>query len=370
MYTGNYFDGKTSKPHTADIFIKSDGLSINITDTGQSLTWKFSEIAKFQKQNNGTTFYYGIELPHSSLIVEDPNFLETLERTAAEAAFLKNIHRKFEKKGKWSYIGALIAVAAFLLLTNMVILPTLADAAAKNVPLNIEKEWGDEFFITFKQFNTIDSSGTEILNDFAAQLNFQSEYDLRFYVVESEIVNAFALPGGRIVLFTGIIDKMESCDELVALLGHEVGHVVNRHSLKNIFNQYSHSYILKLLLGNGSDILSSIGQSASQLSLLANSRAAETEADKFGLAVLNSNQVNPEGMVQLFSTLAEEHDNETLEVLEIVSTHPNMKKRIIKIKQLIKNNKSEYSEHKRLTVSFEKLKHPENFIDLPSPKEQ
>ncbi len=293
---------------------------------------------------------------YSSIFIEDPTFLLSLEESAKGAPFLKNVHRKFEKLGKWTYFAAIASVLSFLLLSYFFILPYLVDVAANNVPVDVENEWGDENFLAFERLYTIDTIGSKALTKFASDLKFKTDYNLRFYIIKSDIVNAFALPGGRVVVFTGIVNKMKNYDELVALLGHEVGHVIHRHSLRHIFHEYSYSYLLKLLVGNGTDILGTIGQSASQLSLLANSRTDENEADKYGLYVLQKNKVDPNGIVQLFSTLAKEEKSSSSEAIELISTHPNIDKRISKMKLDIKAGHYKYSKNPSMDSIFIEIK--------------
>lgn len=362
-YKGSYFDGKQSKPHAVSILPESEGVIITLDSTGEQVIWFYNKIDKYQEQGGVTTVYYGDKIPYASISVDDSSFLEAMELYGKEARFLKDIHRVFERIGVAGYAGALLGVALFLLLCNYIILPGLENIASRNVPISVEKNWGDEFFHTFSQFNDIDVAASKYLTEFAEELNFETDYDLQFYVVESDVLNAFALPGGRIVVFTGILDTMQHYSELVALLGHEVGHVNHRHSLKNIFHQYSHQYLLKLLFGNGTDVLGSIGQSVSQLSLMKNSREAETQADEYGLMVLRRNDVNPQGMINLFRALAADELSDTSKfsktdkALEMISTHPNMENRIAKITSDIDSQVSYvYQYNSLLSTLFSEMK--------------
>jgi len=132
----------------------------------------------------------------------------------------------------------------------------------------------------------------------------RADVKYNFYVLDSPIVNAFALPGGYVYISRGILSLANNEAELAAVLAHEVGHITGRHSAE----RYSRSAVTSL----GANILSvalDSGAAAQALGLGANlylssySRSQETEADSLGLRYLTKTGYQPDGMAQFLSSL-------------------------------------------------------------------
>ena len=81
------------------------------------------------------------------------------------------------------------------------------------------------------QGETIDKERTKLLQEFARSMQLSNNYPIKLTVVKNKEVNAYAIPGGNIVVYSGILKAMRSPDELAALLGHETAHINERHSL-------------------------------------------------------------------------------------------------------------------------------------------
>ena len=127
----------------------------------------------------------------------------------------------------------------------------------------------------FQSYNIImlDIKKSKYLEQFAAELNLGNTKPIRFTVVKSDEVNAFALPNGQIVVFTAILDDMKSSDELVALLGHEASHINNRHSTKMLCRNLAGYMIVSLLLSDVNGIMAVLADNAHQLHSLSQLKA-------------------------------------------------------------------------------------------------
>lgn len=162
---------------------------------------------------------------------------------------------------------------------------------------------------------------------------------LNFKVYKTDQVNAFACPDGSVRVFSGIMDRMDD-DELLGIIGHEIGHVIKRHSRNAFRNQ--------LLTGALKDIVASTGGMAealteSQLVTLGQalgsasySRKQENEADDCGYDFLVAHGKNPWGMVRAFEKLQslEESSGATVGAMQkMFSSHPDTKKRIGRMTQ-------------------------------------
>lgn len=171
-----------------------------------------------------------------------------------------------------------------------------------------------------------------VLGDSIAKLTARSDLEWHFYVVDSREVNAFALPGGFIYVNRGLIERADKMDELAGVLGHEIGHVLRRHSIKQM--QKAQGANVGLVLAC---VLTRIcGNPASQAALNVGtgaifskfSRDDEKQADDEGFKNVVRAGISPEGMVAMFQKLLEERKNKPEGVSAWFASHPTEESRI------------------------------------------
>lgn len=126
-----------------------------------------------------------------------------------------------------------------------------------------------------------------------------------FHVIEDKEVNAFAIPGGNVYMFTGLLDRIRTDDELAAVLGHEMTHVRAQHWARQVASNQERSMGLSVLLGavKASNDWYSAANVVNTLTNLRYSRKDEDEADKGGLYNMVDAGFNPQGMLGLFNIL-------------------------------------------------------------------
>ena len=167
---------------------------------------------------------------------------------------------------------------------------------------------------------TIDSAVTMIGDRLEEGLK-PSDYHYRFVVFENKMINAFTVPGGNILISTGLIAFCDSPEELAAVMAHEMGHVEERH------------VVARLIKELGIDILTSgdqfvLGEVTGLLTSTSFDRKQEEEADRFAAELLERSSIEPRTLATLFRKLEGEMDNELLSQFEIISTHPNFSSRL------------------------------------------
>jgi predicted Zn-dependent protease len=244
------------------------------------------------------------------------------------------------------FLGLVAAIYFF-------IIPILIDRSIDLIPKSFDKEIGEKYLAQYVLFNKIDSAKTKSLSEFAYQLVLENGDNMKFVVVESSTVNAFALPDGTIVVFTGILDKIDSYDELVALIGHEAAHVNGRHGIKMICHDLTGYIFISAILGDVTGIQAIIGDNLNSLQSLSFSREFEKEADEKGLLLMYNNNINPEGMIKLFERLKQE---DKLSLPEFLASHPVTDKRILFAKEAIKKGGYQIKTSSRLDSLFIKIK--------------
>lgn len=176
----------------------------------------------------------------------------------------------------------------------------------------------------------VDKVGKKLVANSIAR---QSEYKYEFHLLKDErTINAFALPGGQIFITYALFSKLKNEDQLAGILGHEIGHVLGKHSNERITD----ANFWKLLT-MGASVGADMGEFANnigQQTLLKNGRGDELESDELGVKLMIDAGYNPENLIGVMQILkAAAGPNR---VPEFQSTHPDPENRIIKIKEAIR----------------------------------
>jgi predicted Zn-dependent protease len=179
----------------------------------------------------------------------------------------------------------------------------------------------------------------QALGESIAKKTSRSDLDWHFYVVNTKQVNAFALPGGFIYVNRGLIEATDRLDELTGTLGHEIGHVVERHSVKQIQKAQKANAGLAIVCTLTNICQNGITQVAVQLggtALFARySRFDELQADSEAVVNVSRAGYNPQGIADLFQVLLKEREYRPTQVEGWFASHPLEETRIDRAKHLI-----------------------------------
>ena len=149
-------------------------------------------------------------------------------------------------------------------------------------------------------------------------------------VVESEEMNAFALPGGFITVYTGLIREATSPDMVAGVIGHEMAHVLQRHGLRRVANQLGLFAGVQLILGGTGGLIGMTGEMLALVKGREWDRAQETEADVLGTTAMVRAGLDARQLAEFFRIL-EEKQGEVPDVLGWLMTHPNHATRVQEI---------------------------------------
>jgi len=193
------------------------------------------------------------------------------------------------------------------------------------------------------QAQRVSSVGMKVVNHSSAR---KSPYPFKFHLVnDSKTVNAFALPGGQIFITRALLEKMTREDQLAAVLGHEIGHVIHRHSAEHMAKgQLGQTLATAFGIGASDDYrtaqaASYAAQMANQMVQLRFSRSDELESDETGIRYMVEAGYDPRGMLELMQILAEASKGSRPP--EMLSTHPMPEERIRRIEELIRKPRAE-----------------------------
>ena len=177
------------------------------------------------------------------------------------------------------------------------------------------------------------------LGDTIASHTSRADLDWHFFIINSHQVNAFALPGGFIYVNRGLIEATSRADELAGVLGHEIGHVIQRHSVEQMQNQKKVGAVAEIACSLTNLCESQLGQAAINIGgtavIARYSRADELEADSEAVENVLRVNIDPEGIPSLFEVLMQQRRTEPTIVDEWFSTHPLEESRIDHSRSLI-----------------------------------
>lgn len=183
------------------------------------------------------------------------------------------------------------------------------------------------------------------LGDTIASHTSRGDLDWHFYVVNAHEVNAFALPGGYIYVNRGLIESTTRADQLAGVLGHEIGHVIERHSVKQMQNQQNVGVVASIACALTNLCDSQLGQAAVDIggnaAIARYSRADEIEADSEAVDNVLRVNIDPEGIPALFEVLMSQRQREPSIVDGWFSTHPLEESRIDYSRALIERSGAE-----------------------------
>ncbi len=174
------------------------------------------------------------------------------------------------------------------------------------------------------------------VGDRVAAVSDRPDIEYHFAVIRGDEVNAFALPGGYIYVYTGLLRQLDDEGQLAAVLAHEVGHVAARHATERLTAMYGAQMATSLLLGqNPAEYKSLIANLFSNVGFLAYSRSNEYEADRLGTSYVSAAGYDPQCMSELLDKFLDTEARDPSLLEEWLSTHPPTKDRIGQVDKLV-----------------------------------
>jgi len=334
-WAGHYLDGRSAARYAATVRITPGGLEIILAETGSRVWWPYAGL----RQTQG--FYAGeqvrLERGSEALQVADVAFLSAVraQAPATRSTFHDPARRRFRVQ-----LVLLAAVAAVAMAVGLYQwgLPTVARVAAARVPVAWEDALGRAVTEQFapvarrcvdpERQRRIDAIVMTLLRPLPAQ-----PYTFRVAVLDTKTVNAFAAPGGHVVVYRGLLDRTESAEELAGVLAHEIQHVLHRHATQAIFRQASAGLLMAALVGDVSGLMAFGLEGARALADLGHSRGAEDEADRDGMGLLHAAAIDPAGMIAFYESM-QAREADASGVLRYLSTHPAVGDRLARLRVL------------------------------------
>lgn len=233
---------------------------------------------------------------------------------------------------------AALALFALVPLLALVLLITRVDDAVgwlvKHIPHEQEAKLGDLVLAQTRAQMRVMESGPAVdaVRLMGQRLTTGSAYTYRWLVVDKAELNAFAAPGGVVVVYSGLLQAAKTPEEAAGVIAHEVAHAELRHGLQGMVKALGVRAGAAVLLGDWSG--AALGQAMTGLLEMKFSREAEEAADAEGLRRLVAARINPSGMADFMDTLAKQSSGAALP--ELLSTHPASGGRATRLREAAK----------------------------------
>jgi hypothetical protein len=320
-----FFDGKVAKPRLVSLAVSATDIAI-IDETGVTVaTWPFARVRVADQNAVSGSYMLRLEPDQAArlevvsgpqqqaLLAERPELKRwrARERTVLFKAFMI-----------WGVVGAAICTALYLGWTRASILIAnwIPPAWEERIGVQVEEAW----FPPSRRCTGAD--GTRALQALGDRIWPDDEPGdaVKLFVIKMADPNAFAVPGYRVVVFSGLIDHARSPEMVAGVIAHEMGHVELHHPMRGLIHQLGLGAVLTLIFGDSS--LAGAGQLALSLSY---SRDMERQADQRGIALLKQAGIRADGMSAFFGVIKSDLGKGMFHRLpEFLSSHPDLDARI------------------------------------------
>ena len=304
---GVWYDGKTAAERTVDVLAEAPGLLL-VDATGEPQAVDVDDLVQIYSPAGELRFGHR-NVEGWRLVMKEP--VEPRLRAllaAARGSLSPGIGR-----GKMSVLVGLTAIVSALAAT-VIFAPELF---ARHMPMSWERKLGSGYELPISAVHCEDEDAQDALNAIVDRVDPAARRDgFTLELVDLGIANAVALPGGRMVIFKGLLPDADNADAIAGIVAHEIAHVRRRHVAAAMVRQMGLSTVVTSLGGGA------VAANAGDLLSLKFSRGAEAEADSDAVAALRSAGIDPRPTGHLFEKFARQAGEGSGLDTEFLQTHP------------------------------------------------
>jgi beta-barrel assembly-enhancing protease len=300
-------------------------------------------------------------------LMRDPVLAAHPELTVA----LGTMRRK--RISNWAVFAAILAVIVAIPIALLLNMGWLTGLAARQIPASWEEQLGKTAFGQYQiQTDMIQDPQTARLltelTDVLTKALPDSRYKFHFYIARDPSLNAFALPGGYVVVHSELLLRADSAEEVLGVLAHEISHVTAQHGTRNLIASAGLFVTVQAVLGDASGLLATLAGAAPFLLSQKYSRGFENEADAQGFELLQRAHIDGRGMASFFDKVKAEEEKMRAKVREQVgegagavltetpefmATHPATDSRIERMREKAAHQQGPYRD---MNATFNALK--------------
>lgn len=285
---------------------------------------------------NRYVFFNNKNNPGFTLYTDEKNILNHPDLKYISSAEKSRKTIKNNRRLLWFSVTGIATLFILGILSIFIFRNTIVEKIAQSISPKVEQSITEQLkksILVDKKVisNPFIDSQLQLLVEPLVNAVENKDFKFNFSIIKDPTLNAFALPGGTIIIHSGLIEKSENQNEVLGVLAHEISHVTRRHHLRGIINNLGLLTIARGFLGDVAGISTDLITVGVSLESLKYSRNYEREADKSGYELMIRAQKDPQGMISFFEKLEKEHSG--LEMADFLSTHPDTKERILNLKQ-------------------------------------
>ena len=326
--TGRYSDGRTAAAHVVALGFEDAGLKLTHVDTGEALVWPYAGLSTAQPlgARDSDALLRSSSEPGATLFVATPGFVGDLIQRAPHLT--TRAERLRYLKPALAVVGLFAALSGAVWALDW----SPARGIARVIPERTWEAAGRQLATSFEKDypGCTDTAGKASIDKLIRRLVDASPEHraIHLHVANWNLVNAFAMPGRHLMLTRGLIRDAASPEEVAGVLGHEMGHALERHPESGIVRQLGLTVALKLIFAGTSDSLQSVG---GLLLLLRYTREAERQADLRAFELLEKARISAKPLGAFFERMAKKEGESGIgkiaKAYEVLSTHPALGER-------------------------------------------
>jgi len=333
-----FFDGTSSARHEVEIEGTDIGLRINAVGGRELAEWPCDGLRRASAPDGVLRLYRSGDALLARLEIRDAALAEAIEDRAETLDRSGSAERALRRK----VVGLSLAAVASLVVTAVVGVPALTSRIMPLVPLSVERKLGLAVDKQIRQtldthhlgtgfacgYGAGQSAGRAAIERLVGRLETAAALPLHLSVevVRRTEPNAFALPGGHIYVFEGLIDAARVPDEVAGVLAHEIGHVAHRDGTRAVLQAAGLSFLFGIMLGDfvgGGAVV--IG--AKTMLRSSYSRRVEAAADAYSVGLMSKVGGDPHALAAILSRIVSDKEAG----LKILRDHPETKDRVVAI---------------------------------------
>lgn len=339
------FDGSAFHPElpggrrSGRLRLGESGVSFDAAGGQFHLPWDGLEV-RAGGANNRLIFLSHPARPGVSFHTRDRRILEALRQWGDASVGIQVQRIVTRRRFNWLLLAGIVGGLALLPLVLLLIWNGIIRFAAQQVPVDWEEELGRSALAEYAAQGGLDCDGpaAEQLTELAEVLLeglADSRYGYRFCISRDETLNAFAVPGGTVVVNRGLVGAAAGAPELLGVLAHEIAHVKAQHGVRAVLNSIGWLAGIQLLFGDASGLVGALVAAAPFLVHMQYSQRFEAEADRLAVDLMVAARVDPAGLVSFFETLQAHNAAQGAEMPAFLRSHPPTGDRIDAIREVL-----------------------------------
>jgi predicted Zn-dependent protease len=296
------------------------------------LAWAVTDLLRFERLKSRVLWGF---FPHSGPV---PIRYGNLERN--RAVYIGMVLRSLAPLALLCFLGCPVPANADMFKPGVKDQIALGKRAVKEIRKEDKVLPDDDYRV-----REVRRLGDRLVSLIPAEERKKKPFEYSFNVIDSKELNAFALPGGPVFVYSGLLDKLDTEDEIVGILAHELTHVRNEHWASAYADSQKRQLGLMVILTviNANDTLFNAASISDTLIIeLPYSRKHEQEADNVGYQLASNAHYNPQGMIDVFQILLKAPGGKGGRSKEWISDHPALETRIQKIKDRIAREPNQF----------------------------